>query len=134
MKDKILNVRRKGYFGSESKVKLLTYFFPVSKTWKEEGGENLVDEIRMVYDATQSGLDDTVWAPWFAMPTVESYLQVVEAGKFMVDCDMGEMFLNFMLEPSIRLHSGVDLSKRFPEEGVVSRWMLDLHHILQLKI
>ena len=93
-----------------------------------------MDEIRMVYDATQSGLDDTVWAPWFAMPTVESYLQVVETGKFMVDCDMSEMFLNFILEPSTPLHSGVDLSKRFPEEGVVSRWMLDLHHILQLKI
>ena len=26
------------------------------------------------------------------------------------------MFLNFMLEPRLRLHAGVDLSKIFPEE------------------
>ena len=41
----------------------------------------------------------------------------MEAGIFMADCDMGEMFLNFMLESAIRLHTGVDLSKLFPDEG-----------------
>ena len=53
----------------------------------------------MVYDATSSGLNDAVWAPWFPMPTVETLLRAVEGGKYMVDCDIGEIFLNFMLEP-----------------------------------
>ena len=71
----------------------------------------------MVYDATQSGLNGAVWVPLFAMPTIDSHLRAVEARTFMTDCDVGETFLNFMLEPAIRLHAGVDLSKRFPDEG-----------------
>ena len=70
----------------------------------------------MVYDATKSGLNDSVWAPWFQIPTVESYLRLVETGTYMVDCDVGGMFLNFMSEPRLRLHAGVDLSKIFLEE------------------
>ena len=62
-------------------------------------------------------MNAAVWAPWFAMPTIDSHLRAVEAGTFMADCDVGEMFLNFMLEPAIRSHAGVDISKRFPDEG-----------------
>ena len=51
------------------------------------------------------------------MPTIDSHLRAVEAGTFMADCDVGEMFLNFMLEPVIRSHAGVDISKLFPDEG-----------------
>ena len=51
------------------------------------------------------------------MLTSDSHLRVVEAETSMDDCDVGEMFLNFMLEPAIRSHPGVDLSKRFPDEG-----------------
>ena len=47
-----MNVRRKGYCGSNAEMESLTHFFPIPKTWKEEGGETLADEIRMVYDAT----------------------------------------------------------------------------------
>ena len=52
MKGELMDVRRKGYFGSEVEVKSLTHFPPIPKTWKEEGGKKLVDDIRMVYDAT----------------------------------------------------------------------------------
>ena len=31
----------------------------------------MVEDIRIVHDATSSGLNDAVWAPWFLMPTVE---------------------------------------------------------------
>ena len=34
----------------------------------------------------------------------------------MTDCDVGEMFLNFMLEPKLRPFTGVNLSCLFPEE------------------
>ena len=31
------------------------------------------------------------------------------AGTFMTDCDVGEIFLNFMVEPDLRSYAGVDL-------------------------
>ena len=55
-----MDVRRKGYFCLEAEMKALTHFFPSPKTWKKEGGVQLVDEMRMVYDATQSGLNGAV--------------------------------------------------------------------------
>ena len=30
------------------------------------------DDIRMVYDGSKSGLNKTLWAPWFALPTVDT--------------------------------------------------------------
>ena len=43
----------------------------------------------MVYDATKSGLNDAVWAPWFAIPNVDCHLRAAEVGTFMADCDVG---------------------------------------------
>jgi hypothetical protein len=40
----------------------------------------------------------------------------VEAGTYMGDIDIGEMFLNFMLHPRMQHHAGVDLTPFFPEE------------------
>ena len=34
----------------------------------------------------------------------------------MTDCDVGEMFLNFMVEPSVRSYAGIDLYQASPEE------------------
>ena len=50
------------------------------------------------------------------MPAIDLNLRVVEAGTFMADNDVGEMFLNFMLEPAIRSHVGVDLSKLWTKQ------------------
>ena len=49
----------------------------------------MIDEIRMVYDATKSGLNDAVWDPWFATTTVESHLRYVEADTFVCDHSVG---------------------------------------------
>ena len=46
---------------------------------------NVVDEIRMVYDASNSGLNNIVFAPWFAMPTAESHLRSVKVETYMAD-------------------------------------------------
>ena len=70
----------------------------------------------MVYNATSSGLNDAVWAPWFSLPTVESHLRAVDPDTYMADNDIGEMFLNFMLDVELRPFAGVDLSSLFPEE------------------
>ena len=104
--EKLADVRSKGYI-QKGKVKSLTSFFAVPKS---------DDDIRMVYNGTSSGLNDAVWAPWFALPTVDTHLRGTLPNTFMCDIDLSEMFLNFMLDKDIRAYAGVDLSKLFKEE------------------
>ena len=109
VQSKVADVRAKGYIGKgEDKVVSVTSFFDVPKG---------TDDIRMVYNATSSGLNGAVWAPWFSLPTVDSHLQAVDPGTFMGDCDISEMFLNFMLDKAIRPYAGVDLTRLFPNEA-----------------
>lgn len=61
---KIERVRRLRYM-CPGAVHSLTSFFAVPK-----GEQN----IRMVYDEMKSGLNDSLWAPWFALPTIEGHL------------------------------------------------------------
>ena len=56
------------------------------------------DDIRAVYNATKSGLNDAVWAPSFFLPTSRSALRVMSYCSYCVDMDLGEMFLNFVLD------------------------------------
>jgi hypothetical protein len=99
--------------GGGEQVMSLTTFFHVPK------GE---EDIRMVYDGTASGLNDSLWVPRFAMPTIRTHLRGVEPGTFMADVDIGEMFLNFMLHPAIRPYAGVDLSHFFPSKDGTKVW------------
>jgi hypothetical protein len=55
-------------------------------------------DISMVYNTTSSGLNAYLWAPWFALPNINTLLRALEEGTFMSDLDIAEMFLNFMLE------------------------------------
>lgn len=80
------SVRQKGY-AQEQVETYFTKYFPVSKTWKEEKSMKVVDEIRMVYDTTKSGLNDTVWTPWFTLQTIEAELRLIDSGTYMADCD-----------------------------------------------
>ena len=78
----------------------------------------------MVYDTTKSDLNDTVWDPWFSLPTIDSKLRSVKSDTYMCDCDGSDIFLNLMLHPEIRSHAGVDLTHFYPEELVKSnRWV-----------
>lgn len=45
--------------------------------------------MRMVYDATKSGINNAIWKPLFTMPIIDFRLRAVEAGTFMMDCDGG---------------------------------------------
>jgi hypothetical protein len=103
---KVGKVRKRGYI-KPGKVSSVTSFFAVPK------GE---DDIRMVYNGTSCGLNDAVFAPWFALPTMDSHLRAVDVGTYMADCDIGEMFLNFMLDVDLREFAGVDLTDLFCEE------------------
>jgi hypothetical protein len=64
MKAKLSKVRDRRYI-TPGFVKSLTTFFSVPK------GE---DDIRMVYDASVSGLNNAIWVPRFLLPTVNPHL------------------------------------------------------------
>jgi hypothetical protein len=104
---KIENVRAKGYI-APGRVASLTGFFAVPK------GES---DIRMVYDATASGLNDSLWAPSFGLPTVDATLRSIDFDTYLGDLDLGEMFLNFKLHHLIRPYAGVDVSAYLHKDG-----------------
>ena len=98
--EKIANVRDKGYIVS-GLVRSLTTYFQVPK-----GAEDL----RMVYDGTSSGLNRALWSPAFWLPTPDTALRQVTFYTYCVDIDLGEMFLNFPMDPRIQPYAGIDLS------------------------
>ena len=108
MKDKLQNVRNKGYIQA-GKVKSLIKYFSVPK------GDS---DIRMVYDGTASGFNSMVWVPNFGLPTINTLLRSTSPSTWMVDLDIGEQFLNFMLEEEASQYVGVDLTQVFDEELV----------------
>ena len=118
MAEKLKTVRGKGYL-EKGVIIAFMFFFDVPKG---------IDDIRMVYDGTGSGLNDVLWAPWFILPTVDSLLRALVPGTYTSDNDVGEMFLNFMLHEEMRKLCGVDLTDFFPEEDpnygdkVAERW------------
>ena len=100
IKSKIAKVRSRRYISS-GLVLSLTNFFQVPKG---------VDDIRMVYDLTKCGLNAALWAPSFWMPTVDNVVDCVTDTGWFGDVDAGEMFLNYILDETIRPYAGVDMS------------------------
>lgn len=98
---KLQKVVNRGYMANDTTITSLTSFFDVPK------GD---DDIRMVYDGTKCGLNDAVWVPTFVMPSINTHLRGVIEGTWMMDEDLGEMFLNFIMHPTLRPLCGVDLT------------------------
>ncbi len=96
-----LGIVRSMRYISQGEVISLTSFFTVPK------GE---DEIRVVYDASLSGLNAAQWAPNFQLPTVDCLVRAVGANTWMGDLDIAKQFLNFPLDPTIKPYCGVDVS------------------------
>jgi len=74
------------------------------------GVEKGISDIRVVFNGTSCGLNDSVWAPNFWLPTAKSMVRVLGYNYKPVDIDLGEMFLNFPLSPLLIPYSGVDLT------------------------
>ena len=106
-KKKLTKVRTRGYIAPTDGIKSPTSFFSVPK------GE---EDIRMVYDGTKSGLNASLFAPWFGLGNVNSMLRTVESRTWSADNDFGKMFLNFWLHPDLRHYTGIDITDLFPEE------------------
>jgi hypothetical protein len=68
-------------------------------------------DISMVCNGTSLGLNAHLWAPWFALPTICALLRALELDMFMADSEIGEIFLNFMLEEICARLAGVDLTR-----------------------
>ena len=52
------------------------------------------DYIILVYDITASGLNDTLWAPTFFMPSIDNVLDVATHLSLFRNIDTAEMFHN----------------------------------------
>jgi len=111
MASKVHKVVSRDYIGP-GHVTSLTGFFGVPKG---------IDDIRMVYDASKSGLNDAVWAPNFSMATADSLLDLLDCQSWQTDVDLGEMFLNYPLDLKIQPYAGVDL-RTLDLEGIQEDW------------
>ena len=63
VKSKLRKALARGYLRISNEVKSLAHFLPVPKTWKKVNGKKVAGDIRMMYDATRSGLNKNIWAP-----------------------------------------------------------------------
>jgi hypothetical protein len=75
------------------------------------------DDIRMVFDASESKLNEALFAPWFSLATPDAMARAVDVGYFGADNDCGEMFYNFWLHEHLRPYCGVDMTHQYPEEA-----------------
>ena len=101
MEGKLRKVREREYI-KPGLVKSLTGFFAVPKAGSD---------IRIVYDATQCGLNDALWSPNFFMPTVDSILRNASSTTWFGDIDLGEMFLNYTLDLKLQPYAGIDVTE-----------------------
>lgn len=111
--NKLIAARSKGYI-IKGHVASLTSYFAVPKG---------TSDIRMVYDATKSGLNQALWAPTFPLPGAEPLTDMLDANAWMADLDMGEMFLNFPLHQSLQPYCGVDLGPYLSTGGAEDKTM-----------
>ncbi|KAL7565118.1 hypothetical protein ACA910_005125 [Epithemia clementina (nom. ined.)] len=104
--EKILDVRMKGYVAPGT-CTATKNFFAVPK------GDS---DIRMVYDGTKSGLNESLYAPWFPLPDTEGLIRTLDNHYWCVDNDYGEMFLNFWLHPELQELSGMDFTPLYGQK------------------
>ena len=91
---------QRGYL-EEGVVRSRVHYFAVPK------GDH---DIRVVFDGTSSGLNETLWAPNFYLPTSRAASLLLTFSTWMSDVDFGEMFHNFFISDKMRKYAGVDVS------------------------
>lgn len=104
---KVGKVINRGYVMS-SGIRLLSLikYFAVPKT---------DTDYRIVYDATANKLNEAVWAPSFWLPTIDTLVRYIDADTWMMDRDIGDMFLNFPLDKKVWPYTGLHLGDLFDE-------------------
>ena len=79
-------------------------------------------DVRMVYNGTGCGLKESAWAPHFGLPTVQHTLHSMLPGYSQCNLDIGEMFLNFLLNDTTKGMSGVDGQHVRSKNGADAVW------------
>jgi hypothetical protein len=97
---KVINRRYMVRARTKFDIKSLIKYFAVPKG---------LSDVRIVYNATASGLNESVWAPSFWLPTIDSLVRSLDSSSWMADRDIGDMFLNFQLQELAWSYAGVDI-------------------------
>ena len=61
----------------------------------------------MVYNGTHSGLNGVLWAPHFTVTIMSTHFSAIQHGSNIGNIDIGDMFLNLMINNSLRNFFGV---------------------------
>jgi hypothetical protein len=89
-------------------VASLSQLFPVA---------NGDEDISIVYNGTSYGFHAHFLWPWFELATINTILRALEPGTRMGDIDVGDMFLNFILEARCSYLAAVNLFKYIEQLG-----------------
>ena len=87
-------------FITEVIILALISFFSVPK---------VTEDIHMVFDATLSGLNNSLWDTKFMLPSMGGFIMMVAPGMHMVNLYVGERFYNFQLSSVLEKYCRVDL-------------------------
>ena len=98
--EKIEGMCNRYYLESTGHVANSLNYFAVAK------GET---DIRVVFDGSSCGLNETLWAPNFFLPSATSAAMLLSFGTWMAEMDFGEMFHNFPMEERMRRCAGVEV-------------------------
>ena len=76
----------------------------------------------MVDNGTVCRMNKIVWAPHFGLSTVRQTLRSLLTGYSQCDLDIGEMFINFLLNDTMEEMSGVDVQHVHSKSGADAVW------------
>jgi hypothetical protein len=107
---KFQSILERGYVVSNQDASEITELEDFIMSYIDYFGVPKADDIRVVYNGSSCGLNPTVWAPNFWLPTGKSATRVLNYNYCGVDLDLGEFFLNFPLPMLFRRFSGIDLT------------------------
>ena len=66
--------------------------------------------IIIVLDGTARGFNDYVWVHHFGLPMVDTLLRGTYPSTWMIDLDIGDMFLNFIISEESQQLVAVDIT------------------------
>jgi hypothetical protein len=115
VRSKILEVINRRYMvrvRTKFDIKSLIKYFAVPKG---------LSDVRIIYDATASSLNEAVWAPSLWLPTIDSLVRLLDSSSWMADRDIGDMFLNFQLHESTWSYAGVDIQPIMTSEEISAK-------------
>jgi hypothetical protein len=82
-------------------------------------------DVRVVLSLTECGVNPGVYVPSFLLLTAGALTRRLDAGDFMADMDVGEMFHNFMMHPSERMYHGLNIDDQRLLTGPELRGLVD---------